>query len=1616
MSGVSFAVLLIQLFYYKATVKHKEVGSFNYHGIFSPAQAFSQQDELTGHAHNLINDPSYKTKAHRFNKATVMVPLEILAVVSEVGINLTTLGVQPWGTNRNSAIVRLAAWSYICATVLLRSLSTRVEYYGARRLWTHTVWLYNLQWLFTVLSFRSTLMFSDKKSARFLAIADLVLTSILALIALTSKQGFKVISLETEDKLEPSKEQSASLLSLGTFSWVDDLVWHGYRKTLNLADVWDLSPEDKTAAVLADFQGLKQASTLTWHLLKYFHKDLLVQGMWALISVVFTFLPIILLQAILETIENPEPSSMHFAWICLVLLALSSCIHTITDNQALWKGRKICVRLRAIIIGEIYTKALLRKAFVITHNTSIQNKESIDGKPESKGSNTNGVNPVGHGNGIPLNKSINGAQADIGTIINLMAVDSFKASEIGTCLHFLWVSAPAMLIVCVLLLYRILGYSSLVSIGLMILIMPLSHFILKEFAQKQKNVMAATDARMQKINETFENIRVIKLFAWERRFVQMINEKRKMELRALRDKYVLWTVATTIWLCIPLLITLFSFLIYTEIAKKPLKPSVAFTSLSLFNILRIPLDQFASIIARVQDFRVSVHRVENFLDEENTKKHSQLFQDDSAEIGESKIGFQNACFAWVEEDSEEEGSTAFRMDDIDIQFHRDQLNVIAGPTGSGKTSLLMALLGEIPLLCGSVNLSGKHTKDSNKDPGTNLFESVAYCAQQPWLINGTIKENILFTSLWNQTRYQSVLEACALQTDLKALGNGDSTLVGDRGVILSGGQKQRIALARALYCSSRYLLLDDCLSAVDSETAQFLFKNCIMGPLMIGRTRILVTHNVKVCVPQSSHVVVLSKGRIMAQGDPVQVMSSGALGEDIFQPEPSLPHSLATSHNLNSSIQGNDNLIDSKFHGPAGISAAMLENKAEGGIKKEAIRFYLAAMGSSYFWIIAFLILVGQQFSSVATSIWIGEWSNSYQPKPMNPKNRLQPIARTQHHIATSNCLLTNTCGWSSPYVSSFVFNAKPIAISNNDDAMYYPKGYALLSVIYLGMCIARTSFIFWGSLRASEKIHIRLLNAVTKAKLDFFDCTPLGRLMNRFSKDIESIDQEIAPFSIALLECAFQIITTVILISNITPSFLIAGSFILILYFIIGSLYVKSSRDLKRLESIHRSPLYQQFGETISGIITIRAFNIETRFLRESHRRVDEYNRPFIYLWATNQWLALRFDFAGVLITFFAGVFILLNAGSINAGVAGLSMTYAISFTKNVLWLVRHYASNEQNMNSVERVKEYLGVDQETKNEETQKPSDWPNEGTIRFIDYSARYQSCLKPVLQNITFSIQPGERVGVVGKTGAGKTSLALALFRGLEAENGKILIDDIDISTIKLQHLREAINLVPQDPTLFKGTIRSNLDPFGVFTDEDILNTLRRVQLINTKSMTAAMESASQDMIGMPPSSTSTNPSDDTLNRMANPGNKVMNTSENVGMFTNLSSFVAESGLNLSHGQRQMLCLGRALLKSPRILVLDEATASLDYVTDEKIQDILREIKTCTIITIAHRLQTIMDYDKVLVLDQGRVVEYDSPWELISRSNGVFRGICEISGDMASLVEAARKAGNQTLIDF
>lgn len=1563
--GISLVLLAIQLVYRTTSSKRKQLnskllvheidnGAAGYHAVAEGSEDEDTLEEDFGPQKIERSEEDYEIEINRPRWAAQISLVEALLLLGVVVVNLLELVDNTWGRHgRIAAIVGLSSWTYITALTGLRVLFTLTRGNRLPGLWYHTAILYIVQWVISALLFRSAIVHPRSDTARTLMSVDFALSTALAFIALVARRGNRTVILEHENKLQPSREPLASFISIATFSWVDKIVWEGYKKPFELDDIWNLVPQDKPAAVLADYRKLKQTTRLSIHLLRYFKTMLFIQGCWAMLAGFLTFMPTLLLRQILQYVEDPESRPANAAWFFVVLLAVTGCVTGVADGQALWTGRKICIRLRAILIGEIYSKALRRKAAAASSTVLGEDKDK-QGKLKSW---ITWLNPFARkkkakaeGNvAAKLDAKGDDSQVNVGTIINLMAIDTSRVSEVSAYMHFLFPTAPVQVAVAIGLLYNILGWSSIAGVGIMIVVMPLNLYIANQFTATQKKIMAATDVRIHSTNEVLQNIRIIKYFAWEQRFEQQINEKRRVELRALRNRFILWTMASIVWYAVPMLITALSFFLFTAVEKKNLIPSIAFTALSLFQLLRYPLDQIADMVARVLECKVSIDRIEEFLNEEETEKFKQLSKTPEYQDGEMMVGFRHATLTWgAKNPQDDQTAKAFRLINMDVRFKVGCLNIVAGPTGSGKTSLLLALLGEMTLVEGKVYFPGGYSReDLRPDPETGLTESVAYCAQQAWLVNDTIKNNIVFASPWDESRYESVIEACALKRDLEIFEAGDSTLVGEKGIVVSGGQKQRISLARAMYCNARHILLDDCLSAVDSHTAQHIFKHGIQSPLMYNRTCILVTHNISLCIPQSQFVVVLANGKIAAQGPPDVVMSSGALGDEMLKSKPSSKSgtgapSRSDSHNdLEAQVAQQNGKPNGDVDDDAPEKAkskepvdTRTETKAEGSVKWSVISYYMFSMGPWYFWVFVMIAYAAEQVASVSTNLWIRQWANSYHTEELNTlaaSNQSPPIFPSGNFGA--NIRPTTNPFWISPRI--FGMQLTPFGSSkvvratldspSQSNVSYYLGIYVLLGAIYLFCVVGRYGVIFDGSLGASRKIHAQLLRMVTRAKFKFFDTTPLGQITNRFSKDLETIDQELAAIATGVLQCIFSVIAIIATISVITPGFLVAAFFLTLIYFAIGFFYIQSSRDLKRIESVQRSPLYQQFGETLNGITTIRAYADERRFIRDNSDRVSTYNRPFIYLWSTNRWLALRVDFAGALVSFFAALFVIRSVGTLDAGAAGVSMTYAVMFNENVLWLVRLYAMSEQNMNSVERIKEYMDVEQEGKPTlpENSPPSDWPSAGSIKFVNYTTRYRPELDPVLKNLSFSIKPKEKVGIVGRTGAGKSSLALALFRGLEADDGQIFIDDVDIGLIDLQDLRESITIVPQDPTLFTGTIRSNLDPFDLFTDEEIFEALRGVHLIgDSASVSSSVPPPSSDLNALlvPPKPTS-QPDEDPDGK--NDLTKVItNTRENANVFSDLSSKVTESGGNLSQGQRQLLCLARALLKSPRVLLMDE----------------------------------------------------------------------------------------------
>ncbi|KAK6459277.1 P-loop containing nucleoside triphosphate hydrolase protein [Scheffersomyces xylosifermentans] len=1522
---------------------------------------------VDGSPHGVIEEV-YKDTFERLR-----VCIEYLLVIVQLGLAISLSFANAFHKEFQYApyipIVKAAFWFYAFIICSIRVANLKKVNIRLPNLWVHSTAIYFFNFFPTLLTFRSALVsrhLSDR--ARQYYIAEFVLSAILLLLNFTAKIGDKPSTLYLTGKITPSPENVSSILSFSTYSWLDKMVWQAYKNPLKKDDIWGLRDDDYALRILKTFEASKSTAAFTAKLFTHFKLLFAVQAFWAALDSILVFAPSLLLKRVLEHVEDPSSSPASLAWTFLILMPTFKMIESMASGCSLFVGRRVCLRMKAIIIGEVYAKALRRKITVSEVNEDSASDSEVKNDDDSKKEKETGGKKT----------------AELGAIINLMAIDAFKVSEICGYLHF-FVSAILMIAICITLLYNLLGWSALVGSIAVVALLPVNYRIAQWVSSLQKDMLAITDKRIQKLNETFQSIRIIKFFAWEDKFFESVMAIRHEELNYLKWRSLVWCLGSFVWFMTPTLITLISFYCYTIIDGNTLTAPIAFTSLSLFTLLRSPLDQLSDMTSFVVQSKVSLDRVSDFLDEVETSKYDQLGKEPGP--NSPYIGFENATLSW---NSQSEND--FKLRDLDISFKAGKLNVIIGPTGAGKTSLLLGLLGEMELLHGDVYLPGVIPRDELViDPQTGLTESVAYCSQSAWLLNETIRNNITFGAPFNQDRYSKVVDACGLTRDFEILSAGDATEVGEKGITLSGGQKQRVSLARALYSNSKHLLLDDCLSAVDSHTALWIYENCITGPLMESRTCILVSHNVALTVQNAAWIVVMDNGRVKSQGTPEDLLNTGDLGDDdlikssVMSSRDQSSTNLAALGDKNADLKAKAAVIESKLKALNENNNAddskktdgklvEEETKADGVVNPEVYKTYAKILGGWPTWTLILLTFIGSQSIFMFQSWWLRNWSIN---------SEIAGSLMKSLGVAYVGNVYDSTQFKSSPIIRTFTGATHLISASidtankykEEHGTLYYIIIYAIIGVAYGFSASMRVVVSFLAGIRASNRIFKKVLTTILRAKLRFFDKTPQGRIMNRFSKDIESVDQELTPMAEGVFICFVQCVSSLILITFITPGFLIFAFIISFLYYLVGVFYLTLSRELQRFESITKSPIHQHFSESLNGVATIRAYGIESTFMKQNLNAIDNNNRPFFYLWVANRWLSLRVDAVGSLVMLFTGIFVLLSVGKIDAGLAGLSLTYAIAFSESALWIVRLYANVEMNMNSVERLKEYFEVEQEPPYEipETEPPASWPAEGRISVKDVSLRYSPELPRVIKNVTFEVEPNHKVGIVGRTGAGKSTIITAFFRFLDAETGSIHIDGIDINSIGLRNLRQAITIIPQDPTLFSGTIRSNLDPFEQYTDEQIFEALRRVNLIGR---------------------------DETPNT---------NSGENQNKFFNLDAPIAEGGGNLSQGERQLVCLGRSLLKNPKVILLDEATSSIDYKSDAMIQQTIRdEFSNSTILTIAHRLRTIIDYDKILVMDAGRVVEYDNPYVLIADKTSLFYSMCENSGELDSLIKLAKEA--------
>ncbi|XP_038064939.1 multidrug resistance-associated protein 4-like [Patiria miniata] len=1335
----------------------------------------------------------------------------------------------------------------------------------------------------------------------------------------------------------------------------------GYKRPLVETDLYDVLPDDSAVFVVGKLErewnkeikkseATGKAPSLRWALVRAFGWYSTTHGFPAFIEEVVLKMaqPVMLSRLVLYF--STDLVSTTEAYLQALGMSLSSLLMVITHHACYFSYGITGMRLRTSCSGLIFRKALRLSNLALGETT-------------------------------------------IGQLVNILSNDVNRFDLVAVFIHYLWI-APLQLTAVVALAWREIGVSCLAGISILIFMAPLQGYMAKLCSKFRSKTALLSDARIRIMNEVISGIRVIKIYAWEHSFGKLVAESREKEVRKILHSAYLRAIIGALRFDVPLLTTFITFIVYASLGN-PVTPSKVFPVLALFYSARTCLSKnFPSGVMYLSEGLVSIRRIQMFLlmeelqrqaNEPNTdiidnifleeqtallekiktdgflgneldiSEHSESAQtertsslNESVDNGELVDYLRTAVNKEKEPDetnldtneldTEKEDGARIVVENMHGSWNKDirntvlqdvtfriqpgELLAVIGPVGCGKSSLLMSLLGEMPTVSGVNVLNGR----------------VGYTAQQPWILSGSLRDNILFGNEYQPAKYQRIITQCALTRDIELLPEGDLTLVGERGVTLSGGQRARVSLARALYSDVDVYLLDDPLSAVDPAVGRHLFEKCILHE-MRDKAVILVTHQLQF-IDKADKILILKEGKVAGYGTFQELQEDGmdfaALlkkksvdgdydGENDVNPE-RLDDTVSICSDV--SFHPDSHEVET----PVDV---VLEDMAAGTVEWMAyIRFFRAAAGVPFllFWVI---VVVGAQALLSYTNVWLAMWTIE-EEKDLVDRN------------VTSQYYQDGT---------------------EYEDRSYYISIYAILCGATTAALFLRAFLFFHVFVTASKALHNQMFGAIIRAPMQFFDTNPVGRILNRFAKDIGYMDDVLPSTFTEFLEISLSAIANVILISIFNPFCLVFTLPIGVVFQFTRKYYLASSRDVKRLEAIARSPVFSHLSATLTGLSTVRAFKAQQRFTEDFDGYLDGHTRAWFLFLSAARWFGVQLDFLCVL--FVTGVSLACVFAAdlldLNSGIVGLSLTYAMGLMGEFQWAVRQSAELENQMISVERVCEYIDIKPEAPLQTDHKPpSDWPQCGGITLQDVSLRYSDDGPLVLREINCVIKPNEKVGIVGRTGAGKSSLMTVLMR-LAEPTGTVMIDGINTGLIGLHDLRKKVSFIPQDPVLFSGTLRKNLDPFSEHSDSDIWRAVEEVEL------KPAIEELPDK----------------------------------------LEAVLTEGGTNFSVGQRQLLCLARAILRKNKILIVDEATANVDIRTDRLIQaTIRRRFKHCTVLTIAHRLNTIMDLDKVMVLDAGQLIEFDEPYVLLQTKDSIFSKMVQETGkaEAAKLLQIAKKTSS------
>ncbi|KAA8651390.1 putative ABC multidrug transporter [Aspergillus tanneri] len=1285
------------------------------------------------------------------------------------------------------------------------------------------------------------------------------------------RRGVFPTDVEIEERRivdETSPEETCSLFSYYcSYEWITYVILRGCRRDLTMDDLPPLPSYDEPSKWLKKIKRQRLRGGKTFRTLCRLLKTEIKRMMfWSAVTAVAEFVAPYAMLRLLAYLEDPVSAVVHpGCWICL--LFAGPMMRSLCYQQYIFTATRLLVRVNVSLVQEIYETAM--RSYIYD--------DSIDRSDKGNKGSSKGASKSGQANLTSL------MSYDVDAIYN--SRDIFYVSTAG----------PVSITIALVFLYRMIGWSSLIGVLALLFLTPLPALASRRVSRIQRSVMQATDARLAKISEYLNSIRTLKYFGWEHAAMDSINDVRGVEQRRLwrRSTYMAAiSMAGDLLPMVSLLVMFSAVVLFTDL---PLRAPVAFTSLSIMETLRVQFVWLSTVSRFSAQGAESLRRVDRFFDmASEIKRHP-----------DGPLELKNATFKRTP-------IAAFRLQNVSVCFKPRALNVVTGPTGSGKTSLLLSLLGETVLESGTASCA----------------RDVAYVPQVPWLQNDTIRQNILFYSPFDEARYNRVIQASGLTQDLQQLPAADLTVVGERGTTLSGGQKQRVSLARALYSYSSTLLLDDIFSALDTHTTTLVYERCFRARLLLDRTVVLVTRYPP-AVQDAELVVRLEHGKVVS-------IKAGTSARQPLIPTPCSTPETGTSYstplNEQQRVELDEILSESTAILVPTIADAQTASKgqhmaketsATGRVPRALFFQYMVLFGGPLYAPLVILVTIAVQFAYFGITYWLSIWTGAYEEY-------------------------------------------------ENPNALFYLVIYATSIATYLLLQLTNNLVYQYGSWVAAKKMHKKLVTALLSAPITWFDENPIGRAINRFGNDTRSMDTTLVNWLRMSIENGLRFLFRIASVASIMPIFALPAAVICTAGFVIGEMYTRAQVSIKRLCSVNYSPVFSHFTDSLAGLSVIRArHGMGDIFQRLLAEKLAVHARSAEAQYNCNRWVSVRSDFCAASVAASAGCVACFWAGS--AGLVGFSLTNAIGLSQTILTLVRSMNELEVELNSFQRMREYADIEPEERALDKQAmlqavPASWPTQGRVEFHNVTARYLPDGPDVLRGVSFVANPGERVGIVGRTGSGKSTLGLSLLRFVDIVGGRVTIDGVDISTILLKRLRTSVTLIPQEPVLFSGDVHSNLDPFGESSDTELQHALSACTSIRVAE-----------------------------------GNHEEHAEGKTTHPLTLDTLVAANGENFSQGQRQVLSLARAMCRRSKVVLLDEATASVDHETDMHMQRVLRSMfPDCTIIAIAHRLRTIMDYDRVLVMADGEIVESDSPTNLVKK-RGIFWDMLRNTGEYDELIE-------------